>query len=73
MLCGFSRCAFCVDAEFVPVITVVADEIGDFAKGLVCHDVLEWHGSGAVGWWCGRFVGVRVRGAVVGGMFPIIV
>ena len=42
---GFPCCAGCIGAEFMPVITVVADEIGDFAEGLVRYDVLEGHGS----------------------------
>ena len=37
------------DAEFFPVITVVTNEVRDFAEGLVCDDVLERHGDGLCG------------------------
>ena len=46
----------CVDAEIVPVVTVVANEVGDFAEGLVRYDVLAMHGSGMgerFWWWEG--------------------
>jgi hypothetical protein len=33
----------------MPVITVVADEVGDFAEGLVRYGVLERHVSGMWG------------------------
>ncbi len=46
---GFSCRTGCVGANFMPVIAVVVDEVGDFAKGLVCHSVLEGHGSGMGG------------------------
>jgi hypothetical protein len=35
-----------VHAELVPVIAVVANEVGDFAEGLVGNNVLEWHDGG---------------------------
>ena len=44
--CGFPCSACCVDAEFVPVVTVVVNEVGNFAEGLVRYDVLARHGSG---------------------------
>ncbi len=37
--CGFPCSAGHVDADFVPVITIVVDEVGDFAESLVCYDV----------------------------------
>ena len=43
--CGFPCSACCVDADFVPVVTVVANEVGGFAEGLVRYDVLARHGS----------------------------
>ncbi len=30
-------------AEFVPVVAIVANEVGDFAEGLEHDHVLEWH------------------------------
>ena len=30
-------------AEFVPVVAIVANEVGDFAEGLERDCVLEWH------------------------------
>jgi hypothetical protein len=41
---GFPRCMGCVGAEFVPVIAVVANEVGDLTEGLVCDGVLDGHG-----------------------------
>ncbi len=38
--CGFLRSAGRVDAEFIPIVTIVADEVGDFTEGLVRYDVL---------------------------------
>ena len=38
--CGFPRSAGRVDAEFIPIVTIVADEVGDFAEGLVRYGVL---------------------------------
>ena len=38
--CGFPCNTGRVDTEFVPIVTVVANEVGDFAEGLVCHGVL---------------------------------
>ena len=35
---GFLCGAGCVGAEFVPVVTVVADEVGAFAEGFVGYD-----------------------------------
>ena len=29
-----------VDTEFIPIVTIVADEVGDFAEGLVRYGVL---------------------------------
>ncbi len=46
---GFSCGTGCIGAKFMPVIAVVADEVGDFAEGLVRHSVLEGHGSGMGG------------------------
>ena len=34
----------CICAKFVPVVAVVADEVGDLAEGLVHDGVLEGHG-----------------------------
>ncbi len=71
----------CIGAEFMPVITVVADEVDDFVEGLVRYGVLEGHvsgmggelssgsggGSGGGFWrWWGRFVAHRSPG--VGGV-----
>ena len=47
--CRFPCSACRVGAEFIPVITVVANEVGDFEEGLVRYDVLERHGSGMGG------------------------
>ena len=55
----------CLGAEFFPVVSVVADEVGDFTKSLVRY----WHVFGMKGeivlmfdelrgWW-GRVVGLR--------------
>ena len=44
--CGFLCSACRVDAEFVPAVTVVVNEVGNFAEGLVCYNVLARHGSG---------------------------
>ncbi len=38
--CGFPRCAGHVEAEFIPIVTIVADEVGDFAEGLVRYGLL---------------------------------
>ena len=38
---GFPCGVGCIGAKFMPVITVVADEVGDFAEGLVRYGVLE--------------------------------
>jgi len=46
---GFPCGAGCIGAEFMPVITVVADEVGDFTEGLVRYGVLEGHVSGIGG------------------------
>ena len=35
----------CVGAEFIPIVTIVADEVGDFSESLVRYDVWEGHGS----------------------------
>ena len=35
-----------VGAEFIPIITIVADEVGDFVESLVRYDMWEGHGSG---------------------------
>ena len=51
--CGFLCCTGRVGAKCIPIVTIVADEVGDFAKGLVCHSVLERHGSGVGGVSCG--------------------
>jgi len=51
----------CIGAKFMPVVTVVADEVSYFAEGLIRYDVLEGHvcwdggelgsGSGGIGGW----------------------
>ena len=33
----------CLGAEFVPVVSVVTDEVGDFTKGLIRDGLLEGH------------------------------
>jgi hypothetical protein len=33
----------CLGAKFVPVISVVADEVGDFTESLIQDGVLEGH------------------------------
>ncbi len=33
----------CLGAEFVPVISVVADELGDFTESLIREGLLERH------------------------------
>ena len=38
--CGFPRSAGRADAEFIAIVTIVADEVGDFAEGLVRYGVL---------------------------------
>jgi len=38
--CGFPCSAGCVDTEFIPIVTIVANEVGDFAEGLVRYSVL---------------------------------
>jgi hypothetical protein len=43
---GFLCDAGCVVAKFVPVVTVVADEVGDFAEGFVGNDgYCVWRGA----------------------------
>ena len=37
---GFPCGVGCICAEFMPIITVVTYEVGDFAEGLVRYDVL---------------------------------
>ena len=44
--CGFPCSAVLVGAEFIPIVTIVADEAGDFTESLVRYDVWEGHGSG---------------------------
>ena len=45
--CGFSHVVGCVGAEFIPVVAIVMDEVGDFMEGLILrYDVLERHGVG---------------------------
>jgi hypothetical protein len=34
----------CVGAKFVPVVAIVADEVGDLVEGMVRDCVLEGHG-----------------------------
>jgi hypothetical protein len=41
---GFPRGMGCVGAEFIPVIVVVANEVGDLTEGLVHDNVLDGHG-----------------------------
>ena len=38
--CGFPCGTGRVDTEFVPIVTVVANEVGDFAEGLVRYGML---------------------------------
>ena len=38
--CGFSCSAGRVDTEFIPIVIIVANEVGDFAEGLVHYGVL---------------------------------
>ena len=38
--CGFLCSAGRVDTEFIPIVTIVANEVGDFAEGLVHYGVL---------------------------------
>ena len=48
--CGFLCGAVRVGAEYIPIVTIVADEVGDFAESLVRYGVLlERHGSGMGG------------------------
>ena len=43
---GFPCGAGCVLAKFVPVVAVVADEVGDFAAGFVGYDGYSvWRGA----------------------------
>ena len=49
MSCGFPCSAGRVDTEFIPIITIVVDEVGDFAESLVRYDVWKGHGSGMGG------------------------
>jgi hypothetical protein len=37
---GFLCGVMCIGAKFMQVVTVVADEVGDFAEGLVRYGVL---------------------------------
>jgi len=38
--CGFPRSTGRVDTEFVPIVTVGANEVGDYPEGLVRYGVL---------------------------------
>ncbi len=38
--CGCPRGAGCISTEFLPIVAVVADEVGDFAEGLIRYGVL---------------------------------
>ena len=58
---GFPCGVGCIGAEFMPVVTVVADEVSYFAEGLIRYDVLEGHVC-----WDGGELG-SVGGVVVGG------
>ena len=49
MSCGFLCSAGRVDAEFIPIFTIAADKVGDFAESLVRYEVWEGHGSGMGG------------------------
>ena len=43
---GFLCGAGCVGAEFVPVVTIVADEVGDYVEGFVGYDGYGvWRGA----------------------------
>ena len=43
---GFPCGAGCVGAEFVPVVAVVADEVGDFTEGFVGYNSYGvWRGT----------------------------
>ncbi len=37
---GFLCGVMCIGAKFMPVVTIVADEVGDLAEGLVRYGVL---------------------------------
>ena len=43
-LLGFPHGTGSVRAKFIPIIAVVLDKVCDLAEGLVCYNVLEWHG-----------------------------
>ncbi len=49
MSCGFLCSAGRVDTEFIPIVTIVMDEVGDFAESLVRYNVWKGHGSGMGG------------------------
>ena len=38
--CGFPCSAGRVDTEFIQIVTIVANEVGDFAEGLVRYGML---------------------------------
>ena len=40
---GLPRGVSCLGAEFVPVVSIVADEVGDFVEGLIQDGLLEGH------------------------------
>ncbi len=66
----------CVGAEFVPVIAVVANEVGDLTEGLVCDSVLDGHGLVWRGGWCVCLINNEQSGwgcgvCVAGGRFWI--
>jgi hypothetical protein len=43
---GFLHDVGCVCAELVPVVAIVADEVGNLAEGLVRGSMLDGHGFG---------------------------
>ncbi len=43
---GFLHGVGCVCAELVPVVAIVADEVGNLAEGLVRDSMLDGHGFG---------------------------
>ena len=46
---GLHHGVSCLGAEFIPVVSIVADEVGDFAEGLIRDSLLEGHVFGMGG------------------------
>ena len=39
----------CLGAEFIPVVSIVANEVGDLTEGLIrCWRSMFWYGGGSV-------------------------